>query len=212
MHWELVGAICWLSLLLWQQPASCWRRLTSSPFTSKAFAASLALLAVLWQFDIELVAGLSLHFLLVTSAALILGFRLACWATSGALLLLAFVGLMDWPSLAQEWLFQVLPALVVSYGLLLVSRKYLPRHLFVFIFVNSFLAAALAIALSIYLQAGWFGWTGQFSEQQIDHYLLRMLPLMLFPEALLNGMLMTLLVVYKPDYVYTFSDWDYLRN
>ncbi|GGA73997.1 hypothetical protein GCM10011369_14790 [Neiella marina] len=184
----------------------------TSPFSSKAFAVSLALLAVLWQLDIELIKGLSLHFLLVTSVSLILGFRLSCWATSGALLLLATVGLIEWSVLPRMWLVQILPAIALSYGLLLVSRKYLPRHLFVFIFVNSFLAAALAITLSILLQAGWLGLTEQFEPQQIDHYLITMLPLMLFPEALLNGMLITLLVVYKPSYVYTFNDWDYLRH
>ena len=44
-----------------------------------------------------------------------------------------------------------------------------------------------------------------------DNYLI-LISLMLFPEAMLNGMTMTLLIIYKPTWVYTFYDKHYLQN
>ena len=35
---------------------------------------------------------------------------------------------------------------------------------------------------------------------------------MLFPEGFLNGMLMTILVVYRPEWVSSFDDREYLNK
>lgn len=212
MLWELVGTIIWGVLLYQLNLVNCYQLLTSSTTLSRNFAICIAALAVLWHLDVELVDGLTLHFLMLTSTCLVLGFRLCCLASSAAMVLLALTANTEWHALPARWLVQILPAMVISYGSLLITRKYLPHHLFIYIFVNAFITAAIAIALSIALQATWFSWTGQFSEQQIDHYLLRMLPLMMFPEALLNGMLVTILAVYKPHCLRTFRDEDYLNN
>ncbi|MDU0355269.1 hypothetical protein RS130_16360 [Paraglaciecola aquimarina] len=42
-----------------------------------------------------------------------------------------------------------------------------------------------------------------------DNYLI-LTTLMLFPEAMFNGMTITILVIHKPEWVYTFHDKFYL--
>lgn len=38
------------------------------------------------------------------------------------------------------------------------------------------------------------------------------LPLVMFPEVFVNGGLMTLLVVYRPEWVSSFLEWHYLEG
>ena len=60
--------------------------------------------------------------------------------------------------------------------------------------------------------AGYMVWSGQYGWQMVQNDYLSILPLLLFPEALLNGMAITLLVVFRPQWVCTFYDRDYLIN
>ena len=54
------------------------------------------------------------------------------------------------------------------------------------------------------------GVSGTYSWHTISADYLSVWPLLLFPEALLNGMTMTLLAVYRPYWVNTFFDREYL--
>ena len=44
-----------------------------------------------------------------------------------------------------------------------------------------------------------------------DNYMI-FLPLLAFPEGLLNGMAVAILVVFKPEWLRVFSDRDYIYN
>jgi len=48
-------------------------------------------------------------------------------------------------------------------------------------------------------------------DSVLNNYL-KIIPLVVFPEALFNGMIMTLLIIYKPDWVYTFHDKFYIDD
>lgn len=54
------------------------------------------------------------------------------------------------------------------------------------------------------------GLSGAYPWHIISADYLSIWPLLLFPEALLNGMAMTLLAVYRPHWVSTFFDREYL--
>ena len=83
------------------------------------------------------------------------------------------------------------------------------RNMFVYVFVCAFFPAALGIAIKMGLIGGFYTLNGTYPwDVVVDNYEV-LIPLMLFPEAMLNGMTMTLLVIYKPDWVYTFNDKHY---
>ena len=50
-----------------------------------------------------------------------------------------------------------------------------------------------------------------FFQLQADGYFM-MLPIAMFPEAFVNGALMTMLVVFKPHWVGSFRDQQYLKG
>ena len=87
-----------------------------------------------------------------------------------------------------------------------------PRHFFVYIFINGFLGAALTLvgvglAISVVLAvAGAYSWDYLFSDY-FPYFLL-----LGFSEAWLSGMVITLFVVYRPNWVLTFDDSRYLAG
>jgi uncharacterized membrane protein len=58
--------------------------------------------------------------------------------------------------------------------------------------------------------SGYFYLDGVYSWQIIENNYLLLTTLMLFPEAMFNGMTITFLIIYKPEWVYTFYDRLYL--
>ena len=91
-----------------------------------------------------------------------------------------------------------------SYCCYLLVSRLLPAHLFVSIFVSSFLNSLLgALCFVACLAVGYFAVLGLGTDTQPSEFLLVM-PLLAMPEALLNGMAMTLLLVYRPHWVAAF--------
>ena len=62
------------------------------------------------------------------------------------------------------------------------------------------------------IHAGYFWWQTLYTWQSLyDNYLFYSV-LIWFPEAMLNGMAITLLITYRPEWVKTFYDREYLNK
>ena len=103
----------------------------------------------------------------------------------------------------------VIPA-AVTYVAYAVIYHRLPRHPFIYIFLNAFIAAAVAIAATHLAHAAWALTTAMLTPKQVWENYLMITPLVMFPEALLNGMAVTLMVVYRPNWLVTFNDKQYI--
>jgi uncharacterized membrane protein len=186
-----------------------WRELPHKAVPWPVAGASVCVLALLWQTDAAVLDALSIHFLALTTLVLLFGLRLSCLLF---VLVMALQWLMNTQSLEQllwalasGWL-----VLALNYAVYLLCFYYLQRHLFVYLFVGAFLNSALGLVVFMLLQA-WYQ-ADQYSAHQLyDSYLI-FIPLAALPEALLNGMAMTLLVIYKPEWVYTYSQRIYLSG
>jgi uncharacterized membrane protein len=106
----------------------------------------------------------------------------------------------------------VLVPVATSWAMLRLAQRFLPSHLFVYIFVNGFFGAAAAVmalggaAVVLLFGAGVYG-----AEYLLSEYLPYFL-LLAFSEAWISGMAITLMVVYRPEWVSTFDDARYLLN
>lgn len=189
-----------------------WRAwLTDKSRQHLCFGAAIALVP-LWMLQAGIRDGLEVHFLGLTTLALMLGWRLSQLMALLSLLLVTFFGIEPWEAFGANLLLGVVLPISVSYFVFLLSYSYLYRHLFVYIFVAGFFNAALTMAVKTLAFAGYMTWSGQYSWQTVVDDYLSILPLLLFPEALLNGMAITLLVVFRPRWMCTFFDRDYLSN
>ena len=173
---------------------------------------SAASLFVLWLFRAGIFEGLDVHFLGLSVLTLLLGFRYAVLSSTLALLGTTLVGFVTWESFGVNGLVGNILPIGITYLFYTLSFHRIPRQLFVYIFVCAFFPAALSIALKT-AAMGMFYYTQDMYTWDVifDNYIL-LIPLLVFPEALLNGMAITLLVIYQPSWVYTFHDKFYLEK
>lgn len=180
--------------------------LLRQPLLQALCVGALLALCVLWQLKAQLPDLPPVHFLGITTVALLLGLRLTILVIPMALLLPQLAALLLHQPVAElnaillQWTALTLVALQ-SYGCYLLASHKLPQHMFVAIFVSGFLNGLLsALTFVALLALGFFGVLAVGESSQISDFLLVM-PLLGMPEALLNGMALTLLLVYKPHWV-----------
>ena len=207
---QVAALLLWLVLLAFSLNASLLRTLGAHPLYQHLCLGGAIVLVPLWTLRAGLHEGLEIHFLGLTSLTLLLGWRLALLAPCLTLLLLAYFGVIPIADIGWQALIGVALPVATSWLLFLGSWAWLPRHLFVYLFVAAFLGGALSISAKVIASALLLGVSGTYSWHTISADYLSIWPLLLFPEALLNGMTMTLLAVYRPYWVNTFFDREYL--
>ncbi|WP_368224214.1 energy-coupling factor ABC transporter permease [Aeromonas sp. s4] len=207
---QVAALLLWLVLLAFSLNASLLRTLGAHPLYQHLCLGGAIVLVPLWTLRAGLHEGLEIHFLGLTSLTLLLGWRLALLAPCLTLLLLAYFGVIPLADIGWQALISVALPVATSWLLFLGSWAWLPRHLFVYLFVAAFLGGALSISAKVIASALLMGVSGTYSWHTISADYLSIWPLLLFPEALLNGMTMTLLAVYRPHWVNTFFDREYL--
>ena len=80
------------------------------------------------------------------------------------------------------------------------------------LFLTAFTSASAAITFSSFAAIAIVTTAGNYPIEYIFREYLPFVPLTSLPEALLNGMAMTLLVVYRPQWVNTFDDERYIKG
>jgi len=172
--------------------------------------ASVAVLG-LWLIKAGIKPGLDLH--LIGATVLTLMFRPWFALLSLSLLCLALaIQTGEYTAYPGNLLTMGVIPVLTSWAIYRVSLRHLPNHFFIYIFVNAFFGAALTIGvvgLSVTLLAGLLGIypLAYLLEEYLPFYLL-----MAWAEAFASGMVITILVVYKPEWVATFDDRRYLLN
>ena len=81
----------------------------------------------------------------------------------------------------------------------------------IFVWTRVF-GAAIAVAVSRFALALVLYFSGAYPWDVLWNESIVILPLMMFPEAFITGLLITLFVVYLPDWVKTFDDERYIHG
>lgn len=205
------SAFFYALMLFWALNRVDWSRLWH-PQDNQILFASCVLLWLMWRFqaDIPNYPYLEFHFLLVTSIMLMFGPAFAILCVSIAQMLLCFEGQTAWNSYFINVLVNGIFPIFVSYGIYHLVIRFLPKHFFVYIYVCTFLGAALSIFTSRLLGMGLLIFNDIYTFAQINDYFIYSIAIM-FPEAFLNGGIMTLLVIFRPQWVSSFQDKHYLK-
>jgi uncharacterized membrane protein len=105
----------------------------------------------------------------------------------------------------------VLP-ITISYGLFRVTDRYLPNNFFIYVFICAFFGAALSMASVILATTTTHYLSGDYNLAYMGYNYVPYGLLMMFPEAFITGMLMSIFVAYRPHWVSTFDDQRYLQS
>lgn len=209
--WYWAAWLAWILFFahnLWRAP---WRRLRDSEQLN-VWLGMIVLLTVVWSLKAGVKPGLDFHLLGATVFTLSFGPHLAFVGLSLVTLGITLNGAAGPFAYAANAL--LLGGLSVGLSQLFFRffSAALPRHFFVYIFVNGFLGAALTIigvgftATALLAMVGAYEWDYLINEY-FPYFLL-----LAFSEAWLSGMMMTLFVVYRPQWVASFDDASYLAD
>lgn len=187
-----------------------WRMLADQRNLNVFLGATVAVLG-LWLIKTGIKPGLNFH--LLGATALTLMFR-PLFALLAIALITAALGLWhgEYAAFPANWLIMGAVPVGVSWALYRLVDSRLPNHLFVFVFLNAFFGAALAIMVVGLASTGFAALAGAYPlgyllDEYLPYYLL-----MAWSEAFATGMLVTVMVVYKPEWVATFDDRRYLLD
>lgn len=209
--WQWFAHLLFFGVLAWSVRSAPWRRLRDNEQLHLFLGLCVALMLV-WSIKTGIKPGLNFHLLGATVFALMFGPWLAIVGLGVVLLGVTFYGPGGLESLSVNGLLMDVLPVAVSYAIYRLADSRLPNHFFVYIFINAFVGAALAMALTGLSATGLLVFAGVYkSDYLISNYLPYFL-LMGWSEALLSGMMMTLVVVYRPQWVSTFDDARYIRN
>jgi len=209
ISWLWMANICVFLVMIWVIKNTPYSHLKNSQDAHVFFAATL-ILWLMWRMGVGILAGFEFHLLLVTTLTLMFGRAMASWGVLIAQSLLTLEGKADILSFGLNVLCNgILPIWFTWLSYRLIDR-YLPRHFFVYIFMVAFFTGALTMLVSR-LTGMSILWFAEVYKQIPNDYI-NLLPIMMFPEAFSNGGLMTILVVYRPQWVSSFNDELYLRG
>jgi len=202
-----IYALAWVAVLR----TTPWRRLLDNSL-SHGFLGACVLLLVLWHIETRQFPGLNYHFLGATLLTLMFRWQLAFVGMNLILAGMVLNGEAQWQTLPINALTMGLIPILVGYGLFRLVDSKLPNHLFIYIFLNAFFGAAITIAVAVIVSSLLLVSAGVYQFEYLLKDYLPFLPLMMFPESFITGMLTTLAVVFYPQWVLTFDDAKYLNK
>ena len=88
----------------------------------------------------------------------------------------------------------------------------LPHNYFIYFFITTFLGAALAFNLAGLVRVALMAASGTLDAARAGPEYFAILPLMSFGEAIANGTIVGMAVVYRPKWVMSFDDRLYLAK
>ena len=202
MTLEWIGAVLALAAALALRP---WRALGAAgpPWV---WLAAWALLPWLWSADRHAHSALLQPLSGASLLLLMAGWPLAVLGLTSAALLAFAVGALDASESVQRlvWLGLMPASIALAWGA--AARRWLPRHLFVYIFARGFfgtlVATMAAAALALWRQGPMPGLTA--GDLLLGRWLAA------WGEAIVTGMLVAIFVAYRPHWLATYSDALYL--
>lgn len=191
---------------VWTAP---WFKIRDSS-SLNVFLGAVVILMLLWTMRAGIQPGLNFHLLGATALTLMFGWQFAWFAITLIVVGITTNGNAGWDALPLNVLLMGGIPIAVTQTALFLAQRFLPHNYFIYIFLNSFLAAGLssiAVALTAYTV---YRYSGIYPVETLNTQYLPFMLLVALPESTLNGITMTGTVVYKPEWVASFHDRWYL--
>ncbi len=209
--WYWGGHALFALALGWALITAPWRRLRDNAQQHVWFGACVFLM-VLWSIKTGIRPGLNFHLLGTTAATLMFGPQLALVAVAVVLAAVTLAGGAGWETFSLNGLVMGAAPVAFSYGLFRLVDARLPNNFFVYVFANAFLGGALAMMFTGLVSTALLFLSEIYSLTYLKAHYLPYFILMSWSEAITSGAALTLMVVYRPEWVATFDDNRYIRN
>ena len=169
-------------------------------------------LMFIWSMKAGVKPGLSLHMLGAMAATLALGPWFAVLALGLALSGIMVNGVVEWTDWPVNFVLMVMVPIAFAHVFQRAVERWLPAHFFIFVFVIGFAGAALTVVVQGLVASAAMVSAGAYSAGFLLNEYLPFFLLLGFSEAWISGAVITLMVVYRPEWVAAFDDRRYLLD
>lgn len=207
----VLGWLLYAAVLLWACIRAPWVELFSDTRRQHLLFGAVLAIFLLWLVRRDFESGLSFHFIGLTAVTLLLDWPLAMLAAFVAQMALAVTGHQQLTALGLNGVLLVLIPVTVTEICALAVERTQPRNLFVYIFFSGFFAAGLAALFCILAGLGVLLLDGRYPMPPWLNDFAGYIWLVIFPEAFINGTVVSALVVFYPDWMETFNRTRYLQ-
>ncbi len=209
--WIFLGYLVYIPVLLLAiRRAPWWHARLNTDFN--VFLGMTVATLFFWSVKAGFAEGLSLHLVGATMLTLMFGWAFAVISLSLVLIGISLMGDAGWQAYALNATILIVIPVLISHGIFRLVDSRLPNNFFIYIFINAFFGSAIALG-AVGLASTWvLAMADAYTMDYLIYNYLAYYPLLLFPEAFLTGMLMTIFVLYFPHWVSTFDDNRYLKN
>lgn len=176
------------------------------------FFGSIVVLFAFSSMSAGILPGMNFHILGYTAITLMMGWRLAFVVSALVEILLVFTGAIHWQDVGINFVLSAALPILFSYCFFQIIYWRLKHNPFIYILLAGFVNAALTQALHAVVLSAWFGWHEVYAWSKIWDDYCRYLPLMMFPEGVVNGMFITGMVVFHPRWLSTFDEDSYFSS
>ena len=211
LPWVWVGNLLFALVLLLALIRAPWFHLRDPQATNIWLGACVAVL-LLWTLNGGIVEGMGFHLLAVTILTLMFGWQFAVISVALILVGVALNHDCGWGTFGWNGLSMGGVPIAVTTAVLRLAERRLPPNFFVYIFVGAFLSGILSMVAVGVVSALVLNLSGVYGWRQIADSYLPIFLLLMMPEGFLAGMLMSMAVVYRPQWVSSFDDNVYLRG
>lgn len=187
-----------------------WRALQGP--AANAWLGAVVLVMVVWLLKGGFKPGVSFHLLGVSVLALMMGPWLALVAVGVVLLGLVMDGQGEWLAIGMNFMVSGVVPVALTSLVLRIAQHSLPRNLFVYVFANAFMAGGAAYAAANMTGMLLMGAVGSYPWDYLLEDVLPFQFLFSWSEAFTTGLVMAVLVVYRPEWVASFDDALYLDD
>jgi len=207
----VLGWLLYAAGLIWARMRAPWVELFSDTRRQHLLFGAILAVFLLWLVRRDFDSGLSFHFIGLTAVTLLLDWPLAILAAFVAQLGLTVTGHQQLVALGLNGVLLVLIPVTVTEACAIAVERTQPRNLFVYIFFSGFFAAGLATLICILAGLGILLIDGLYPMPPWLDDFAGHIWLVMFPEAFINGAVVSALVVFYPDWMETFNRSRYLQ-
>lgn len=208
--WYWSSALVYLVALFFAVRTAPWQVIANNRVLQHMLCGATVLLLVLWSMRAGISPGLGIHFLGLTVMTLVFGWDLAVLASTVVLLGMALIGKESWDGLFVQGVCYVLLPVATTYAIYWFVENRMAKNFFVFLFIGGFIGAGIATAVGGLATSAVLVLDGVYDFDKVYMEYIRYLPLIMFPEGLLNGIFLTGMMVFHPDWVRYFDAHRYI--
>jgi len=209
--WTMTGWAIGVPILLWALRRAPWRRLAEGDLVH-VFGGAIVCEIVLWTLKATIGGAFTFHLLGVTGFTLAAGPQLALIGSAIAVPLQIAVHGGKWENAGIGFVTMAAIPVAVAWTVHRSAQRRLPPNFFIYIFVGAFFGAGAALGAGSLAAAAALAYGAGVPAHLVFGEYVPYLLFLAWGEAMLTGMVVTLLVVYRPQWIVTFDDARYLKG